>query len=186
MKHLILVLLLIAPAAGYSQFKLTPLGFVSDVDSTKNYVVTEAPGSTQAQLYKSALLYLSSLYVSPKEVLSTIENESITVNAIATKAIKMKVLYLNPSWDVNYTVTFQFKDGKLRILQPSINRITTQTGDVYRTASVIGGSGSNHKEIYNKKGELKQKDGKQNLELMINAYVSAASKGILAAKNDNW
>ncbi len=171
----------------YSQsFNLTPSGFVSSADSTKNFIVVDAAGLSQAQLYKHSMLYLSSLYVSPKDVLSTIDNESITVNAIAKKAIKMKVLYLNPSWDVDYTITFQFKDGRMRILQPSVNGMNTFTGDLYRTASIRGGSGRNHKEIYNGKGELKQKDGKENLELFINSYLHTAATGIIAVKEDKW
>jgi hypothetical protein len=69
-------------------FKLTPAGFVSAADTTTTFVVIDAAGATQAQLYKKALLYLSSLYVSPKDVLSTVDNESITVNAIVERAIK--------------------------------------------------------------------------------------------------
>ena len=186
----ILTLLICIPFYAFSQshdgFKLTSQGFISSSDSTKNYIVVEALGKSQAELYKKTMLYLSGIYVSPKEVLSTVEGEAITVNAIAEKAVKMKVLYLNPSWDVNYTITFQFKDGKVRILQPSINSLATRTGDIYRTAHISGGSGPNHKEIYNRKGELKQKDGRENLELMINAYVDAAVKGITSSKQDNW
>lgn len=181
------VLFCLVSLTSFSQsFKLTPAGFVSAADTTKTFIVIDAAGSTQAQLYKKALLYLSSLYVSPKDVLSTVDNESITVNAIAERAIKMKVLYLNPSWDVNYTITFQFKDGRMRVFQPSINGMNTRTGDVYRTASVIGGNGRNHKEVYNGKGELKQKDGKENLEQFINAYIQTAATGIVSGKEDNW
>lgn len=185
--YIISLFLSLVSLTSYSQsFTLTPEGFVSAADSTKSFIVVDATGLTQAQLYKRALLYLSSLYVSPKDVLSTVENESITVNAVAERAVKMKVLYLNPSWDVNYTVTFQFKDGRMRIFQPSINGMNTKTGDVYRTASLNGGKGPNHKQVYNNKGELKQKDGKENLEQFINAYIQAAAAGIISAKEDNW
>jgi hypothetical protein len=94
----------------------------------------------------------------------------------------MKVLYLNPSWDVNYTITFQFKDGRMRVFQPSINGMNTRTGDVYRTASVIGENGPNHKEVYTGKGELKQKYCKENLEQFINAYIQTAAAGIVSRK----
>ncbi|MFC4212160.1 DUF4468 domain-containing protein [Pedobacter lithocola] len=174
-----------AVAQDKQTFSLTSKGFVSSTDTTKNYLVYELPGKTQNELYKKSLIYLSGLYASPKDVLSTIENESITVNAIAPKAIKMKVLYLNPSWDVNYTITFQFKEGKLRISEPNINKISTYTGDVYRTASIYPQSGTNNKEIFNKKGILKQEDGKQNLETYINGFIENYIKGTFA-KGDNW
>lgn len=175
-----------APFLAEAQFKLTSSGFISSTDTTKNYIVIEAPDATQADLYKKTLLYLSSLYVSPKDVISVIENESITINAVSERAIKMKVLYLNPSWDVNYTINFLFKDGRIRMSQPSINNLSTRTGDVYRTASVSGGNGSNHKEIYNKKGVLKEKDGKENLELFINNYVSGITKNTLSSQQEEW
>jgi hypothetical protein len=186
MKYALLLPLLAIPFLGNAQIRLTSNGFVSETDSTKNYIVVEAPGISQANLYKKTLVYLSGIYVSPKEVMSTVDNESITVNAIAAKAIKMKVLYLNPNWDVNYTIGFQFKDGKIRIGQLSINKLTTRTGDIYRTGDIGPGDGPNHKEIYNKKGELKQKDAKEGLEAYFNNYIYNLKKGVLSTKQDNW
>ncbi|MBB2148841.1 DUF4468 domain-containing protein [Pedobacter gandavensis] len=167
-------------------FTLTPNGFISSADSTKNYIVVESPGKSQQDLYKKSLIYLSGLYVSPKEVLSTIDNETITINAVAKNAIKMKHLWLNPSWDVNYTITFQFKEGKLKISDPTINRMSTNTGDIFRTATVNPGDGQNNKEIFNRKGILKLKDGKENLETMINKYITDYITGINSTKQDNW
>ncbi|NQX42538.1 protein of unknown function [Pedobacter steynii] len=169
-----------------SEFTLTSNGFINSADSTKNYVVVDMQGKSQQDLYKKSLIYLSGLYVSPKEVLSTIENESITVNSTAKNAIKMKVLFLNPSWDVNYTITFQFKDGKLRIADPTVNRMYTTTGDVSRTATINPSDGQNNKEIFNRKGVLKEKDGKENLEKLINKFVANYIAGINSAKQDNW
>jgi hypothetical protein len=64
-------------------FKLTPEGFVSVADPTKDYAVFEyADKKKGADLYKSSLLCLNAYYVSPKEVLNTVEGESITILGI--------------------------------------------------------------------------------------------------------
>lgn len=186
MKRVLFLIILSAPFMVQAQFQLTASGFVAQKDSTKTYFVVDVPGTKQAELYKRSLLYLNGLYVSPKDVLSSVDGESITVNAVAKRAIKMKHLYLNPSWDVNYTIGFQFKDDRLRITRPSINKIYTYTGDIYRTASISGNQGTNHKEIYSKKGELKLKDGKENLETYINGYVKAFIEAVAKKTDDNW
>lgn len=183
MKNILFVLLLAFPSFVNAQFTLTPAGFVSTVDSTKNFLVVDAPGLKQADLYKKAMVYLNASFVSPKNVLSVVDGESITINGLAKDAIKMKVLYLNPTWDIDYTITLQFKDGKFRLSEPHINKISTYTGDVYRVATIGPGPG---KEIYNKKGELKQKDGKENLEVYFNAFIKTMITGITTGKQENW
>lgn len=186
MKILATILFFCLPVLCQAQFTLTSAGFVASADSSQTYVVFDAPGTTQAELYKKALVYLSGLYASPKNAISPIEGEAITVNGFAKDAVKMKVLYLNPSWDINYTFTFQFKDGKMRVMQPSINKISTRTGDIYRTASILPDSRSNNKEIYNKKAELKDAAAKASLEAFINNFINTSVQAINKPSDKNW
>ncbi|HXH99229.1 MAG TPA: DUF4468 domain-containing protein [Sphingobacteriaceae bacterium] len=186
MKILTAILFFCLPIFCQAQFSLTSSGFVSASDASQTYVVFDAPGTNQQELYKKALIYLSGLYTSPKDAISPIDGEAITVNGFAKDAVKMKVLYLNPSWDINYTLSFQFKDGKMRVMQPSFNQIRTRTGDIYRTASILPNAGQNNKEIYNRKGELKDPAAKAALETFINNFINVSIQAINKPSDNNW
>lgn len=184
-------MLLLLPCITWAQdkFELTFNGFRNAADTTKDYVVIDIPNLDKATLYKNAMIYLSKQYVSPKDVLSTVDNESITINAVSQNAVKIKHLYLNPSWDVNYTITLQFRDNKVRVSEPSLNKISTRTGDIFRTVSInpYTGNGMNNKEIYNKKADLKLEDAKKNLEAFVNTYIENLNKGITSTNNqEEW
>lgn len=183
MKKLFLLLALSIPTMLFGQtFSLTNKGFVNTTDTSKDHLIIELPAHSKNDLYKKSLIYFSGLYVSPKDVLSTVENESITINGVEKNGIKMKVNWLNPSWDVNYTFNVQFKDGKIKFNQPVINKMTTTTGDIFRTATVFyQGTG---KEIFNKKGELKIEEGKVALEEYINNFINLYLKSL--NKKDDW
>ncbi|HEY1025306.1 MAG TPA: DUF4468 domain-containing protein [Sphingobacteriaceae bacterium] len=191
MKRQLLLMLLLLPCITWAQdkFELTFNGFRNAADTTKDYVVIDIPNLDKATLYKNAMIYLSKQYVSPKDVLSTVDNESITINAVSQNAVKIKHLYLNPSWDVNYTITLQFRDNKVRVSEPSLNKISTRTGDIFRTVSInpYTGNGMNNKEIYNKKADLKLEDAKKNLEAFVNTYIENLNKGITSTNNqEEW
>lgn len=105
-------------------FTLTPDGFVSD--DNKAFTVIDVPNKSQKQLYNEVLKGLSSIYNAPKEVLSLNEGQSITISAKDDKAISHKskltlidIQKRNYKYDLSYSLTFQFKDGKIRVNRPS-------------------------------------------------------------------
>ncbi|WP_461534250.1 DUF4468 domain-containing protein [Sinomicrobium sp.] len=119
----IFILLIAQVSLAQQHFTLTPEGFVAQDKS--DYVVIEKPGKTQKELYLSVLNTLNTMYKDPKEVLSLIEGESITVkgyeeNAIVHRARPDIISIGKPSYnyDVSYSITFQFKDGKIRVNRP--------------------------------------------------------------------
>jgi acyl-CoA synthetase (AMP-forming)/AMP-acid ligase II len=101
---------------GKMELKYT--GFIG-LDTTKHYVIIEAPKYSKADLYKRTLTYLNSLYPNPQRVISVVNGESITINANtdAIKAATKPVFY-----PMSYTITMEFKDGKIKF-QPSINNM---------------------------------------------------------------
>lgn len=60
-----------------AQLVLTPQGFVSTNDTSKNYIVVSFDSIGQKALFDRALLYLNTIYVSPKNVLSLVDSTSI-------------------------------------------------------------------------------------------------------------
>lgn len=172
------ILLMLLPFLGFSQkLKLSPNGFVNSTDSTKNYIVLDFEGKSKSDLYKASQLYFSKIYVNPKEVMTLIDGESITLNGIDKQAIKMKFLYLNPSWDVNYTSNYEFKDNKVKV-SIHINRISAMVGSNPPTVK-------NSFDFFNKKGVLTNDKGAKSVEDYFNSVLDKYIIGI-NAKNDNW
>ncbi|MCL7987438.1 DUF4468 domain-containing protein [Sphingobacterium sp. lm-10] len=124
-KIIYLVVLLLFAELGYAQyFTLTPSGFVSN--DRAEYTVIDFPNVKQEVLYKNVLNALSSMYRDPKEVLSLIDGEGITIKGYEKEVIADKVK-ISPlqigkttyKYDISYTLSIQFKDDKVRINRPS-------------------------------------------------------------------
>jgi hypothetical protein len=105
-------------------FTLPPNGFVSA--EKKAYLIVDVPAAKQAELYKNTLSALSTMYNSPKEVLSLVDGESISLHAYEKQVITDKVKSSNPlkgkityKYDLSYTLSIQFKDGKIRFNSPT-------------------------------------------------------------------
>lgn len=180
MKRIFLLIMLL-PLVGLAQqiqkFKLTARGFVNESDDTKNYIVIDAPNNTKSDLYKKSQMYFTKLYVNPKEVMTLIDGESITLNGVDKQAVKIKVLYLNPSWDINYTTNHEFKDGKVKISN-SLNKISTYTGNIFRVKDMS--------DLFNKKGEIRDEKAVKALEDYFNLVVDKYYRALTSGKEDNW
>ncbi|KFF23460.1 hypothetical protein IW16_24675 [Chryseobacterium vrystaatense] len=120
----ILVLVLCTQLHFAQYFTLTPQGFVSANKS--EYVVVDVPNTKQKDLYKSVLNALSTMYKDPKKVLSTVDGESISVKGYEENVIEHKfkgsplqIGKLTLKYDLSYTISFLFKDNRIRIDRPS-------------------------------------------------------------------
>ncbi|MBC7655085.1 MAG: DUF4468 domain-containing protein [Oligoflexus sp.] len=160
-------------------FKLTPEGFVSVADPAKNYAVFEYSGKNAAELYKSSLLYFNAFYVSPKDVISTVEGESITINGFSEKTVRQNGTAT--PFDINYTITFLFKDGKIRINSPSFNA-TTGLRKMYLVYTGFSMDGTEI-GVYGKGGKVKLEKAIEDLENFFNVYIDKYNKGI-STKSD--
>jgi len=175
MKNAFLLLVVALPLFANAQFKLTPSGFVSAADSTKNYIVIDAPGISKADLYKRTLIYLSKQFVSPKDVVSNVENESVTINSVDVVPVRGF-----SNFTVNYTLTIEFKDSKLRVLSPSLNRM-------YNHLNTLGVIGRGYtKTIFKEDGELRLINSKRSLELLFEQWLTRIGIGIEEGKANNW
>ena len=148
------------------QYELTPNGFTNGTD--KDYIVIEADGSlSQKELFEKTQTYLASKFVSPQDVISAFNENTITINW--TSHVFYKVAIGKMEAVVNYTTTFLFKDGRVRINNPSINSITCLDGKnspmkLIEEFFTIG--------IFTSKGKERRPEVKTAVEENINAFLS--------------
>ena len=126
MKNLLLTFgFIFATQLAFAQyFTVTPNGFISE--KKEQFVIIEIPDQKQEVLYKNVLNALSTMYSNPKEALSLVEGQTITITAYETDVIIDKVK-LSPiqiglstlKYDLSYTISIQFKDGKIRYNSPA-------------------------------------------------------------------
>lgn len=186
MKKLIFVALMFSCISTFAQgkyFTLDKSGFVSSADSSKQFVVIPFEGKTQSELYKLILNSLNGMYVSPKDVLNPVESESVSVNAISKYAIHDE---MGTAYNLNYTLVLLFKDGRLRVDAPVINKMIyygmSNSKEIYLNA------GSNflagYTSIWNKKGAVKEIRAKQELEAYFDKYIDSLLSEI--KKAEEW
>lgn len=125
----ILFILLIIPflcSAQKANFKLQSDASFLLENGNKFYVI-ETEG-TQSDLYKKVLSSITKIYVSPKNVISKVENDMISVNGISDDFFTYSgMMGVKIPISMQYNLQFQFKDGKIRIDAPTLIRIFTDS-----------------------------------------------------------
>jgi hypothetical protein len=186
-KLLLLIFVLLFSTPAFSQFfRITPAGFVNATDSTKSYYVMDSLKLSKNDLFKKSVLYFNKQFASPKDVISSVDGESLTLNFIDRYKIIMGSL-----WNVNVTYTIDFKDDKVKISAPHINKIYN---DKFSTISINRNDADANYPMYkrNGNGELRGKDGaqaKEVLESKCNSFVLLYLNELLkddVKKGDNW
>lgn len=166
-------------------FSLTPSGFTSTLDPSKDFIVLDAQGEDQAALFQKTLVYLSTVFRSPQDVISKVENETITINGIEKEAIRRNKLGHN--FDINYSIVFRFKDGKVRIDAPFFELTTftdkKQTLHLVWTKMNLNGSDLG---IYGKDDKIKSELAKSDLEEFFNKFIGKYEEELKSAKNSDW
>lgn len=161
MKRLLIVLFVLLPISIWAQdslkLELMPKGFFLGED--KDYIVLDYKGKTATELYESFLTAVNSTYVSGKDVVSTVPNKNISISAFQESAIEVQ---RRTFYDIHYNISFFFKDDKVRINAPEIQRMKLgkNTLIVFGKPQFL----SSVYVVYNKKGKLKNKIAKKSLE----------------------
>lgn len=191
MKKLLLLCLLIGiTISGKSQNKieLTTNGFKSIDNKESNYLVFESKG-TQLELYGKIKSFINSRFVSPKDVISENSPNSITLNGVKQGiSIKKALGYID--FSINYTIVFYFKDDKIRIDLPRINKMTGLSSSTMWQLTINqydGTISSNYDRMYifNSKGDLKNQSAKLALENYFNSFINDAIN-YKVPNNENW
>lgn len=164
-----------------SKLELTDSGLVFDENPSQQFTIIEKDG-TQEELYKYVKGRLTSLFASPKDVISEMEFEMLTINGITTEIGAKKALgYVTLS--TNYTIVLRFKDGRIRVDVPSINKMTS-SNRLQLTVSQKEDYDYYYSRFYifDKKGKLKNESGKRSVEQFFNTFLEVLFK----SENNDW
>lgn len=181
MKKIILVAFIISCSILNAQKLLvTPEGLKDSLNIDKNYVIINVEGKTAKELYENVINYINVTYKNPKEVLKgNIENEFVSFETFVANFPLTKNGYAKMNIGTNYLTTLSFKDGKIKY---EISDIKMKAVDSKYEVLFTGGAFSGY-PIYNKSGELKREETKEDIEKYFNNniknifdYISGKSK----------
>lgn len=192
----IAVLVLVTQLSFAQYFKLTPKGFVSNDNS--DFTIVNVPNAKQKDLYKNVLNAINSMYSNPQKGLNVVDGESISLTAYEENALTVKHsaggfgkrIY---KYDLSYTLSFLFKDGKIRINTPVFECKRWYEG-TYKPTSGWSSSGwftlklvkgkNDMVAIYDKEGKLLLEDASNGL----NNHFNSVLKQIIekSQKINNW
>lgn len=163
--------------AAQSNFKLNASGHFEALDG-KDYIVVQFEGKTAQELYDMVRVNVGKVYNSAKDVMSTVENKSISIHALHTKLFSDSYFLVAATYDCRYNLGFEFKDGKIKVTSPTLGMYTenwsngkTMTGE--STSSIIS-----DKLFDKKKNEPKKKKIKDiaKIEAYFNGLIDSLLK----------
>ena len=168
-----------------AQFVLTEQGFTDSGNNRNYYLVQEFPGKTQRELYQACIAQLTAMRHTSDLFFDGLPMETVTVSQYIPEAVFYARMFgMDSFMDVDFTITFRFKDGKIRTDSPIIKELfargmkTLDNGAKEETRSHYWISYRDYLRspwggtpIYNRKGRLKEPRIRQSLEDVMNAYI---------------
>jgi len=183
-KMLGMVSLLLVTQLSFAQyFKLTADGFVSE-DNT-DFTVIEVPNVKQMDLYKNVLNAINTLSSNPQKEPHVLEGETITLTGYDEKVLPVRhgtgaFGKSNYKYDLSYSLSFLFKDGKIRINSPVFEcrrwyKATYRKGSDWdnsdwKTLNLIKGK-KDSVAIYGQNGTLLLEDAASGLNTHFNTLI---------------
>lgn len=161
-----------------AQFILTPNGLKCEDNS--DYIILTFEGKQQEELFNSVHLFAGSKFVSPHDVISVSGKEQITLNGVVST-----IPWRNPvskQCSVNFTITFMFKDGRIRINTPSINRIYTSGMEI----SLVQAVPLITDGVFKKNGSVYSLGTKEGIEIFFNTLVENVKQYIIQDTATDW
>ena len=107
-------------------FGFNSRGIYSAQDETKDYAVFEMPNLSATQIKAALFSKLSSMYKSPKDVITNISDSIIQLEGYASNVYYDIRESASCPADFSFTMIIQIKDGKVRYNIPIINQIYLQ------------------------------------------------------------
>ena len=153
--------------------------FSFNTDGTADYVVFKADSLSAKDLYNKALGWINTTYKNPNAVIKAkIENQMIRLEGFERGAFSRTFKDGDKAeYDVNYTLTIEFQDGKYRVLFTH-DKITVDGGQVYfKFEDVI-----NNVPDRNGNG---WPNAKAEYEKTVNHLLTSLS-GYITKPKDNW
>ena len=97
--------------------------FVSLQSSNDGFVVYEIPNMSASELKASVFTTLSSMYKSPKDVITSLSDNMIQVEGYAESVFVKQTKDFRMRYDILFDMIIQFKDGKVRYNAPTIKML---------------------------------------------------------------
>lgn len=151
------------------KFVLTPEGFKNTNNLSINYLIIDNPELTKQELYNFTLENIKNTHPSINWI-KPIKKEIIIIKGFDSEKIKRNFIHF---FDIDYTVSFQFMDGKIKIEAPlfELNGGSTHPQKLHLVYTKFSFDGSDL-GIYGKKNKLKSKKAKSDLENYFNDFIS--------------
>ena len=108
-------------------FKWQPNGSML-TEEGKSYQVVSFEGKTKESLYNELLVSVSSIYNNPQHVVSSVENELISINATQPVSWHLGELVGTQIVTFHYVLKLHVKDGKVKIDAPYFTHLTFSSG----------------------------------------------------------
>ncbi len=181
-KILLLALILFSSLTFAQKLKVTPNGLKDSENSEKSFVVIPVEGKTAKQLYDETVKYINKNYKSAEDVIKgKTEGEYLKFVTYAPKFISVKNGWDKIPFNAKFTIELNFKDGKVKY---EIIELEMYNDAKYNLS--FTGSGLSF-FIYNKNGELKKEDAKNNIEEYFNGNLLSLTNFIQGkSTEDKW
>lgn len=190
MKKLIAIVMMLLPMLAWGQqmagsvwFDLQPDGQFLTKDG-KDFVVVEYEGKTAHELYQMIATNIGSAYNDPSKVMSGVEDASIKVRAYCPNLVQKKLI-LTFNGGAYYQLEFKFKDGRIRVSAPYIEReviFDSQPPQYANFYDIVA--------KWYKKGELKKGDRVKYevLNITVNSFIQVIlnPSGNNKDANEDW
>lgn len=116
--------------------------------------------------------------------MSSVENSAITINGISENSIKIFKAKRYSGLGINYTISIAFKDGKMRVNIPSIQKIFFDNGaEFYITGNsfLLGGF-----IVFSNNGKIQNEVAKESIEDFFNNDINNLVSAMNVNHTDDW
>lgn len=107
-------------------FNFTTASFVSNQNPINDFVIYEVPNMQASVLKAAVYTTLSTLYKSPKDVITSISDNMIQLEGYAKGVYRTTEGTTSYGKDLLFDLVIQFKDGKIRYNIPTIKMIYSE------------------------------------------------------------
>ena len=97
--------------------------FYSNQDKRRDFVIYEIPQMNSKELKTAVYTILSSMYTSPKDVITSLNDDMIQLESYAKNVSSGYVKDKDYKYDMVFNIVIQFKDGKVRYNVPNITQV---------------------------------------------------------------
>lgn len=192
MRRLLLVLAAVCVAATASaQFKLTPGGFVNATEPTKKYIVVSAPEMDKGEIFNAVISYLEDNFNYGCCRIDNSGNDILTFSMDCPSRNDHTMACPNGIYsDVkdrafvhNFSITFRFKDEKLRVDTPQLTGFVIPIGKRYYHASFYNPTRKSNRNLFKATGEPAR--NREGLIAGLENYFNTIVNGVLTSTDDN-